>query len=58
MNPPVQQIYPNFKSKFVKKEMPIKTTSRLHLTPVRMAIIKIQTANADEDVGAKGLICF
>jgi hypothetical protein len=34
------------------REMQIKTTLRLHLTPVRMAKIKIQvTADAGDDVG-------
>jgi hypothetical protein len=36
----------------VIKKIQIKTTLRLHLTPVRMAIIKNKT-NADEDVEEK-----
>jgi hypothetical protein len=36
------------------KEMQIKTTPRLHLTPVRIAIIKTPlTTNVGEDVGDK-----
>jgi hypothetical protein len=33
--------------------MQIKTTLRLHLTPVRMATIKNATTNVGEDVGKK-----
>jgi hypothetical protein len=41
------------------KEMQIKTTLRFHLTPVRIAIIKLlsrspTTTTADEDAGEKG----
>jgi hypothetical protein len=32
-------------------EMQIKTTLRVHVTPVRLAIIKKATTNADEDTG-------
>jgi hypothetical protein len=35
------------------KEMQIKTTSRFHCTPVRIAIIKAQTTNIGKDVGIK-----
>jgi hypothetical protein len=36
------------------KEMPIKTTLRFHLTPVRVTSIKNTTnKNVDEDVGEK-----
>jgi hypothetical protein len=38
----------------VIKEMQIKTTLRVHLTPVRMAIIK-KTTNAEENVGKTNL---
>jgi hypothetical protein len=35
------------------KEMQVKTTQRFHLTPVRIAIIKIPTTCVGEDVGKK-----
>jgi hypothetical protein len=37
------------------KEMQIKTTLRLHLTPVRIAIIKNTTNNRGKDIGKKEL---
>ena len=32
------------------REMQIRTTVRYHLTPVRIAIVKMDTANVAEDV--------
>ena len=42
----------------IDREMPIKTTTRYHLTPVRMSIIKRpQTVNAGEGMEKRELSC-
>ena len=48
-----QQIYEKCSTSLVIKEMQIKTTLRLHLTPIRMAIIK-NTSNSRCWPGCRG----
>ena len=38
------------------REKPIKTTMRYHLTSVRMAIIKLQITNVDDNVEKRELL--
>jgi hypothetical protein len=45
----------NYSTSLAVKEMPIKTTLRFQLSPVRMVIFKaITTTNAGEDVAQQG----